>query len=240
MATLSRKTKKRKKKKEGEKQSQTVVVMSWSVLAKRNLGVQSKAIDGANVNQSGVVEEFDEGLDAVEVVGGVLIGAPGQRHVENTHPLRLQRAFDLRHEPLRVQRVVEDVGEFEIKRVVAERLVVKVTLDNERWIRNQIHSDGVSHSDSPQRLHLLAHPRTDAERLGGVPEKVFVPKVVEEARKDGNLAVPVSGCPYFAEPGIEGLVKLALYVGLVGGVAGSDCEVFGCYRMMEGLLLLWE
>ena len=196
-------------------------------LAKRNLGVQSETIDGANVNELGVLEHLDEWLDAEEVVGGVLIGAPRQRHVEDADAVGLQRALDLANELVRVQRVVEHVGELEIKRIIIERLVVEVTFDNEGRVRDEVDSYGVGDPHAPQRLHLLPHARADAERLGFVVEEVLLLEFLEEAREDGDLAVPVAGGPYFSEPWVEGLVELALYVGLVGGVTGSDSEVFG-------------
>lgn len=92
----------------------------------------------------------------------------------------------------------------------------------------------------PQRFHLLPHSCTDAQRLGRVFEKLFINlKVFEEAREDGDLAVPVAGCPYFSEFWVKGLVQLALNVGFVGGVPWSDSEVFGCDMMLLLLLLLW-
>lgn len=50
---------------------------------------------------------------------------------------------------------------------------------------------------------------------------------MEEFRKDLNFSFPITGCPYFSEFGVKGLVELALYVGFVGGVSGSDFEVPG-------------
>lgn len=46
-----------------------------------------------------------------------------------------------------------------------------------------------------------------------------------------DLAGPVAGGPEFAELGVEGFVELALDVGVVGGVAGSDFEI----RVIRGL-----
>ena len=192
------------------------------VLTKRNLGVQSKTIDATNVNQSGVLKHRYEGLHAEEVVSGVLIRASRQRHVQHAHAVGLQRAFDLAHESFRVQRVIEHVREFEIERAVIKRLVVKVTLNDKRRVWNEVHSNGVTNADSPQRLHLLAHARAYAECLGRVIEKFFILKVLEEARENRDFAVPVAGCPYFSEARVEGLVELALDVGVVGGVTGSD------------------
>ena len=43
-----------------------------------------------------------------------------------------------------------------------------------------------------------------------------------------NFSFPITGCPFFfSEFGVKGLVELALYVGFVGGVYGSDFEVPG-------------
>ena len=42
-----------------------------------------------------------------------------------------------------------------------------------------------------------------------------------------NFSFPITGCPFLSESGIKGLVELALYVGFVGGVSGSDFEVPG-------------
>lgn len=50
---------------------------------------------------------------------------------------------------------------------------------------------------------------------------------MEEFRKDSNFSFPITGCPFFSEFGVKGLVELALYVGFVGGVSGSDFEVPG-------------
>jgi len=101
------------------------------------------------VNQRGVVEEREEGVHAVEVVGGVLIGAPRQRHVQHAHAVGLQRSFDLAHEAFRVERVVEDVREFEVERAVIKRLVVKVALNHEGRVGNEVHSDGVANANAP-------------------------------------------------------------------------------------------
>lgn len=42
-----------------------------------------------------------------------------------------------------------------------------------------------------------------------------------------DLAVPISGGPYFSEFRVLGFVELALDVGFVGFVSGSDSEVSG-------------
>lgn len=56
-------------------------------------------------------------------------------------------------------------------------------------------------------------------------EKLLSLEVLEEARKNRDLAVPVARGPYFAEARVEGFVQLALDVGVVGRVTGSDSEV---------------
>jgi len=56
-------------------------------------------------------------------------------------------------------------------------------------------------------------------------EKLLSLKVLEEARKNRDLAVPVARVPYFPEARVEGFVELALDVGVVGRVTGSDSEV---------------
>lgn len=50
---------------------------------------------------------------------------------------------------------------------------------------------------------------------------------MEEFRKDFNFSFPITGCPYFSQFGVKGLVELALYVDFVGAVSGSDFEVPG-------------
>lgn len=52
-------------------------------------------------------------------------------------------------------------------------------------------------------------------------------QLCKEFREDLDFAVPVAGDPDFAELGVEGLVELALEVGLVGVVAGADSDVGG-------------
>lgn len=45
--------------------------------------------------------------------------------------------------------------------------------------------------------------------------------------EDTDFSVPISRGPYLSEFRVEGLVELALDVGLVGGEPGSDTEVGG-------------
>ncbi|QHO03604.1 uncharacterized protein DS421_13g433570 [Arachis hypogaea] len=104
---------------------------------------------------------------------------------------------------------------------------MEIAFYNEGRERNKIYPDGVGDSHAPQGLDLLADARADAESLGGVVEKVFVLQFLEEAREDGDLAVPIARGPYFPELRVEGLVELVLYVGVVGGVTGSDFEAGG-------------
>ncbi|QHO59810.1 uncharacterized protein DS421_3g102110 [Arachis hypogaea] len=101
---------------------------------------------------------------------------------------------------------------------------MEIAFYNEGREGNKIYPDGVGDSHAPQGLDLLADARADAESLGGVVEKVFVLEFLEEAREDGDLAVPIARGPYFPELRVEGLVELVLYVGVVGGVTGSDFE----------------
>lgn len=49
-----------------------------------------------------------------------------------------------------------------------------------------------------------------------------------------DLSVPISGYPYLSEFGVAGLVQLALYVGFVGGVSGSDFEFWFGVLVMGG------
>jgi len=56
-------------------------------------------------------------------------------------------------------------------------------------------------------------------------EKLLFLEVLEEARKNRDLAVPVARGPYFSEARVEGFVELALDVGVVGRITGSDSEV---------------
>lgn len=53
-------------------------------------------------------------------------------------------------------------------------------------------------------------------------EEVVGLELLEEFGENWDLAVPVAGCPYFAEFWVESFVELALYVGFVGCVTGSN------------------
>lgn len=71
----------------------------------------------------------------------------------------------------------------------------------------------------------MPHARAYAKRLRALLEKLLFLEVLEEARKNRDLAVPVARGPYFPEARVEGFVELALDVGVVGRVTGSDSEV---------------
>ncbi|MED6168283.1 hypothetical protein PIB30_010341 [Stylosanthes scabra] len=111
---------------------------------------------------------------------------------------------------------------------------MEITFYNEGRVRNKVDPEGVRHSHAPQGLHLLSDAGADAEGLGGVVEKLFLLELLEEAREDWDLAVPIARGPYLAELGVEGLVELVLYVGVVGGVAGSDFDAGNGGGCVEG------
>lgn len=53
--------------------------------------------------------------------------------------------------------------------------------------------------------------------------------MLKELGEDFDLPVPVAGDPNLSQPRVEGLVDLALDVGFVRGVAGSDSDASGGY-----------
>lgn len=124
--------------------------------------------------------------------------------------------------------MVKDVGVFQVESVAPERLAVEVAAQHQRRRGDQIDADGVGHPDLAQSLHFLAHPGTDAQRLGGVGEKSGALEILEEGAEHLDFSGPVSGGPYLAEFGVEGLVELALDVWIVGGVTRPDLETRGC------------
>lgn len=119
---------------------------------------------------------------------------------------------------------------------------MKIALHHERRVRHQINPDGVGDPDPFQGRHLLPHPGSDAERFRPVGEELPLLQALEELGEDLDLPIPIAGGPYLAELRVEGLVELALEVGVVGGVSGSDLEIGGevfvwvcCGGFVEGL-----
>lgn len=166
-----------------------------------------------------------ESPNIVQVIGGVFIGAPGNGHVEDADASGLKRALDLPNKLVGVKGVVKHIGKLEIKSVVSEGLAVKVAPNNEGRVGDQVDAQGVGDSDAFESLDLLADPSPDAEGFGGVGEQALVAQIGEEAGEDVDLSVPVAGGPYLTEIRVEGFVELALDVGVVGGVAGSDSDI---------------
>ena len=123
--------------------------------------------------------------------------------------------------------MVKHVREFEIEALVIERLGMEVTLQHQWRVRHQIDPHRVTHSDSPQRFHLLSDSGSDAKRLRLGEQKVSLLQISEKLRENQDFSVPISGNPYFSEFGVEGLVELALDVGIVGGVARADLDAAG-------------
>ena len=91
----------------------------------------------------------------------------------NTHPIRLQRPFDLGHELVRVQRVIKHVGELKVEGVIVERpQVVKVSFDHKRRTRHQVDPHWVRHADTSQGFDLLADTGPYRKRFGMVMEEL--------------------------------------------------------------------
>ncbi|CAL9765763.1 unnamed protein product, partial [Musa acuminata subsp. burmannicoides] len=195
------------------------------LLAEDDLGVEAEAVDLADADEVGALEEAEEAVDAPEeVVGRVFVAAPVHRDVEHRYPARPQSPLHLRREPLRVQRVVEHVGELEVEGVVREWLRVEVAGHHQGRRRRQVHPHGTDHADTPQGRHLLPHPCSDAERRGCVGDEALHGQVGEEAGEDAHLAVPVAGRPQAPEPRVEGLVQLPLDVVVVGAEARAHAD----------------
>ncbi|KAK9108345.1 hypothetical protein Syun_024356 [Stephania yunnanensis] len=192
-----------------------------------HLGVGPKAVDVPDQNQVAAAEEVDHRPNTIEVVGGVLVGPALEDDVEDADPAGPQRALDLAHEAIRVEGVVEDVGEFEVEGAIAEGLAVEVALEDQRRVGDEVDADGVEDADAVQGLDFLADAGADAEGLGAVGEEVGALEAGEEEGEDGDLALPVAGGPDAPELGVEGFVELAVDVGVVGGVSGADAEAGG-------------
>ena len=59
-------------------------------------------------------------------------------------------------------------------------------------------------------------------------------QTLEKLGEDSDFSVPITGCPYLTELGVEGLVELAMEVRIVGGVSGSDLEIRG--ELLSGVV----
>ena len=86
-------------------------------------------------------------MDVKQVVGGVLVPAAVHGDVEDGDAAGAQRALDLGGEAVRVERVVEDVGELEVEGGVGEGLRVEVPPDDERRGRGEVDADGAGDPD---------------------------------------------------------------------------------------------
>ena len=61
-------------------------------------------------------------------------------------------------------------------------------------------------------IDIESNSGANTQRFVGDRKKLLLLELLEESGKNWDLAFPVSGSPYFAKPGVEGLVELALNV----------------------------
>lgn len=130
-----------------------------------HLCVESERVDAPDVDEVGAAEEGHERVDRAELIDGESVQLRVKRDVENRHARGFQSSLDLGDEAAREERVVEDVGEFDVESVVCERVAMDVAVDHEWRRRNEIDSYRVCDTDLLERDDLLSHPRADAHHL---------------------------------------------------------------------------
>lgn len=190
------------------------------LLAEDDLGVEPEGVDLGHPHDVAAAEQADEAAHVQQVVGGVPVPAAVHGDVEHGDAAGAQRALHLGGEAVRVQRVVEDVGELEVEGGVGEGLRVEVAAGDERRRRGQVDAERAPDAHLAQRGHLLAQARADAERAGRVGEEALVPEPREEARERVHLPLPVPRRPHPPEPRVQRLVQLVAEVVVVGTVPG--------------------
>ncbi|KAG0477593.1 hypothetical protein HPP92_012312 [Vanilla planifolia] len=198
--------------------------------SQNQLGIEAKSIHLADARQVGFPKQRGDPLNGEEIVSRVAISAAGESNVEDAYPSRPQRALDLLNEPVRVQRMVEHVGELEIEGSVGEGLGMEVATHHQRRGRHQIHPYRVGNPQRAQRRYLLPHSGPHAECARVIRQKASVAEVGEETRENGDFPSPISGGPDAPEAGVQGLVELELEVVVVGAEAGSNLEEGGGRR----------
>lgn len=194
-------------------------------LLEYNLGVQSEPINWTGSNKVRPAKQGLQGLHAVQVIGRILIGPFRERHVYDADSTGLQSPFNFADELFRIKRVIEDVGEFEVEGVVAKWLVMEIAADYKGRVGDQVDAHGVGHAHPFESLDLLPDPGADAESLGGILEEAVILELGKEGGENFYFAIPVSGCPDLSELRIQGLVELALDVGVVCFISGSYLKI---------------
>lgn len=107
------------------------------LLAEDDLGVEPEGVDLGHPHDVAAAEQADEAAHVQQVVGGVPVPAAVHGDVEHGDAAGAQRALHLGGEAVRVQRVVEDVGELEVEGGVGEGLRVEVAAGDERRRRGR-------------------------------------------------------------------------------------------------------
>jgi len=126
------------------------------LLAEDDLGVEPERINLRHPHNVAPWEQPNEAAHIKQVIGRVLIPTAVHGDVEHRDTPGAQGTLDLGGEPVRVQRVVEDVGELEVEGVVVERLVVEVPARDERRRGREVDAERVADAHLPQRGDLLA------------------------------------------------------------------------------------